>query len=73
MRTSIGVMAAVMVILASQGLWAQPVEPGCYALEFDGQDDYVEIPHSASIKPPLPITICAWIKPVGTGDEKWIV
>ena len=51
----------------------EPVEPGCHALRFDGVDDYVEIPHSESIKPPLPITVMAWIKPVMIGQHQWIL
>jgi regulation of enolase protein 1 (concanavalin A-like superfamily) len=32
------------------------------ALEFDGVDDYVEVPDSASLNPTSAITVCAWFK-----------
>ncbi|MDD5064685.1 MAG: hypothetical protein PHQ35_08025 [Phycisphaerae bacterium] len=32
------------------------------ALSFDGVDDYVDLGNDSSLKPPLPVTISAWIK-----------
>jgi len=32
------------------------------ALQFDGVDDYVDLGNDNSLKPPLPVTISAWIK-----------
>jgi hypothetical protein len=32
------------------------------ALSFDGADDYVDLGNSSGLKPPLPVTISAWIK-----------
>ena len=32
------------------------------ALSFDGVDDYVDLGNSSSLKPPLPVTISAWVK-----------
>ena len=39
-------------------------EHGGYALDFDGSDDYVEIPYSADLNPAL-FTIEAWVKVEG--------
>jgi len=42
------------------------------ALSFDGVDDYVEVPDSASLNPTNAITVMAWIKPVyfvGSGND----
>ncbi|MGB7062189.1 MAG: LamG-like jellyroll fold domain-containing protein, partial [Candidatus Zixiibacteriota bacterium] len=36
-----------------------------YALDFDGVDDYVEVPDDASLNSAGPMTIEAWIKPSG--------
>lgn len=36
--------------------------PNGWALDFDGTDDWVSIPHSDTVKPPLPITIVALVK-----------
>ena len=73
MKTAGRVVVTAVVALTAQGVLAQPVEPECAALWFDGENDYVEMPHSQSIKPPLPITICAWIKPASVGTYQWIV
>ncbi len=37
------------------------------ALNFDGDYDFVDVGNSDSLKPPLPVTICAWIKLSTTG------
>jgi len=47
--------------------------PSGNALQFDGQDDFVEIPHSNDCKPPLPITFTAWINIENTGTNQWII
>jgi hypothetical protein len=31
------------------------------ALDFDGDGDYVDVGNDSSLKPPLPLTLCAWI------------
>jgi len=36
--------------------------PSGSALEFDGVNDYVDLGNDNSLKPPLPVTISAWIK-----------
>jgi len=42
------------------------------ALEFDGEDDYVEIPDSDSLNTPKKqITIEAWVKPTGQSKNQW--
>ena len=38
-----------------------PGKVGDYALEFDGQDDYVDLGNDSSLKPDLPFSISAWI------------
>ncbi|MDF1498837.1 MAG: LamG domain-containing protein, partial [Patescibacteria group bacterium] len=35
--------------------------PGGTGMQFDGVDDYVDFGNSATLKPPLPITILAWV------------
>jgi len=43
------------------------------ALEFDGSNDYVNVPHSAELSPSV-VTMAAWIKiPESTGDHETIV
>jgi len=32
------------------------------AFHFDGLDDFINLPYSAVLKPPLPVTIAAWVK-----------
>lgn len=49
------------------GRWA-----GKGALDFDGNNDYVAVPNSSSLKPDL-ITICAWIFPYKKSDYMEIV
>jgi subtilisin family serine protease len=34
---------------------------GSHALEFDGDGDYVDVGNDSSLKPPLPLTLSAWI------------
>lgn len=48
------------------------------AVNFDGEDNYVDIGNDTSIKPGLPITISCWIKPRNLdnpqrifGNDKW--
>jgi len=41
--------------------WTTESKEG-YALSFDGQDDYVEVPNSASLNTTTAITIVAWVK-----------
>jgi formylglycine-generating enzyme required for sulfatase activity len=36
--------------------------PSGSALDFDGVDDYVDLGNNSNLKPPLPVTISAWIK-----------
>jgi len=43
------------------------------ALIFDGINDYVEVPHSASISPTEQITLSAWIKTSSTATQAIIV
>jgi len=35
---------------------------GSYALSFDGDGDYINVGNDLSLKPPLPVTLAAWIK-----------
>ncbi len=44
-----------------------------YALKFDGVDDYVEVPNSASLNITGNITVCAWVKTTITGTRQAIV
>jgi hypothetical protein len=41
---------------------------GSYALEFDGDGDYVDVGNDSNLKPDLPVTLSAWIKLSGSGD-----
>ncbi|MBN2455049.1 MAG: LamG domain-containing protein [Sedimentisphaerales bacterium] len=43
------------------------------ALKFDGVGDYVHLGNDNSLKPPLPITISAWIKLNAVGDTYTVV
>jgi len=40
------------------------------ARDFDGVDDYVEVPHDSSINPTKEITVAAWVK---SATENWNV
>ncbi len=39
------------------------------ALEFDGADDYVEVPDSSSLNPTEEITVMAWINPTDKNNQ----
>jgi concanavalin A-like lectin/glucanase superfamily protein/PA14 domain-containing protein/peptidase C25-like protein/BACON domain-containing protein len=43
------------------------------ALQFDGVKDYIELGHSASLKPDLPMTMAAWIKLAEVGNYQVII
>jgi len=43
------------------------------ALSFDGEDDYINVPHSSSLMPTEAITVEAWIKPSDVSGTKDIV
>jgi parallel beta-helix repeat protein len=43
------------------------------ALNFDGEDDYVDLGTDSSLKPAFPITFSAWIKRLSTGASDAIV
>ncbi len=43
------------------------------ALEFDGQDDYVNMGNDSSLKPNLPVTLSAWIKLDELNRFNWII
>ncbi|MCK5331881.1 MAG: choice-of-anchor D domain-containing protein, partial [Candidatus Marinimicrobia bacterium] len=42
---------------------------GNYALDFDGTDDYVEVPDDESLEPSNEITVEAWIRITGSASE----
>jgi hypothetical protein len=42
-----------------------------FALRFDGVDDTVAIPHSASLMPTDAITLAAWVKIEGQAQEHY--
>jgi hypothetical protein len=46
--------------------------PGKFAsaLSFDGVDDYVEVPNSASLNPKTALTVVAWVYPKSTGSMR---
>jgi len=46
---------------------------GKYALNFDGVDDYVSVPNSASLSPANAVTAEAWIKRNASGGERHIL
>jgi len=39
--------------------WTSGIIDG--ALDFDGVDDYVDLGNDSNLKPPLPVTLCAWV------------
>lgn len=43
------------------------------ALDFNGVSDYVNCGNDSSLKPPLPITISAWVRLSGSGKTQYIV
>ncbi len=43
------------------------------ALNFDGEDDYVDLGNDSSLKPPLPVTVSAWIKLDTLGKDNGIL
>jgi hypothetical protein len=43
------------------------------ALEFDGLDDYVDLGNDVSLKPSLPVTVCAWVNLSGSGKHQRII
>ncbi|MEM2987857.1 MAG: LamG domain-containing protein, partial [Candidatus Bathyarchaeia archaeon] len=43
------------------------------ALKFDGVDDYVQVPDSASLSPTSALSVFAWVKPEAVNDYKAIV
>lgn len=47
--------------------------PYGWSLDFDGSDDYVEVPHSASLDITSAITVMAWIKVDTWGDYNQLV
>jgi len=45
-----------------------PLGPTGYALRFDGTDDYVRIPNSASLNPTTTVTVELWVKPASAAS-----
>ena len=43
------------------------------ALNFDGDADYVDLGNDESLKPPLPVTLSAWIKLSSLGTSQYII
>ena len=42
--------------------WVPGAPGGGYALEFDGSNDYVEVPHATELNVSLPLSISIWLK-----------
>ena len=51
--------------------WTTGVIDG--ALSFDGDSDYVDLGNDDSLKPPLPVTLCAWVKLHSLGNTQYII
>ncbi|MHC4867426.1 MAG: LamG-like jellyroll fold domain-containing protein, partial [Planctomycetota bacterium] len=43
------------------------------ALDFDGVDDYVNLGNDSSLKPPLPVTLSAWINLSSLGSAQFVM
>jgi hypothetical protein len=43
------------------------------ALSFDGVDDYVDVGNDSSLKPPLPVTLSAWVNLTSLGSPQCIM
>jgi len=64
---AIAIMIIVVVtILPSCG---SPPTPPTYGLEFDGVDDYIEIPHDASLDDFDELSITLWMYPTAVGGN----
>jgi len=46
---------------------------GDYALDFDGEDDYVDLGNDDALKPPLPVTIAGWVKLSDSGKLQRLI
>jgi len=46
--------------------------PSGSALEFDGVDDYVNIPDNISLRLPSTLTVETWVKPIYDGRSYWV-
>ena len=51
--------------------WASGIIDG--ALDFNGVNDYVDVGNDNSLKPPLPVTLSAWIKLSSLGSYQHII
>ncbi|MHC4388137.1 MAG: S8 family serine peptidase [Planctomycetota bacterium] len=51
--------------------WATGIIDG--ALNFDGDGDHVDVGNDSSLKPPLPVTVSAWVRLASTGTSQYII
>ncbi len=57
---------------ASGMAWTTGKVTGSGAVSFDGTDDYVSVPHSASLSPTSAVTVMAWVKPTATRIHDYV-
>ena len=58
-------LSLYLLLFTSSGSYAQTID---YSMEFDGVDDYIEVPSSPSLSP-TPLTITCWIRATDASSD----